>query len=259
MGAIARAAPTSSLDWKDKARLKREVRDDPYGADHHRMKKEALMKEGRSESMGSPGASGRLRMAAPRSVEDLTWESERVNTLIADMKTCPRNPKPRTLPSPMPLLGSLSTGPSSSGTDPSQVAESTPAEGQPICRRHGMPKLKLMRASMASPFAAPLLPLCCPLLSPVLSYPSAASCCPVYSLIFLLPLAVPCALSSLCCPLLSPVLSHPSAAPCCPLCSLIPLLPLTVPRALSSYPLVYLSFISSRHGTGCAWKLPTMP
>ncbi|CAI5514198.1 unnamed protein product [Closterium sp. Naga37s-1] len=198
------------------------------GADCHRPKKEALMKEGRGESMGSPG------------------------------------------------------------TSPGQTAESTPAEGQPIRRRHGMPKLELMRVSMASPFAfihwlplhlspsrayipCALSSLFSLILSPVPSHPSDPSHRPPCSLIPLFPLAVP-------------VLSHPSAAPCCPgalssLCcpllsrcslihllplavplpSLIPLLPLTVPRALSSYQPVYLSFISSRRGTGCAWKLPTMP
>ncbi|CAI5951698.1 unnamed protein product [Closterium sp. NIES-65] len=121
--------------------------------DDYTWKRDPHTNEGRGESMCTPGASGRLNPARPKTVEQLTRELELANSELATLKAKPacNGVKNRGPPSQVPPLAPLESDPSSGGLSPEVADESTPTEGQPIRRRHGMPTLEKLRHVVPNP------------------------------------------------------------------------------------------------------------
>ncbi|CAI5500192.1 unnamed protein product, partial [Closterium sp. Naga37s-1] len=114
-------------------------------------KMEPATKEGRGESMGTPGASNLPNQAGGMTVEQLMRELARRDREIADLKARPgsKGPvKPCTPPSRPPPLASLSSGPSAGGRSPGVAPESPVTEDQRVRRPHGMPTPKNLRVSV---------------------------------------------------------------------------------------------------------------
>ncbi|CAI5987898.1 unnamed protein product, partial [Closterium sp. NIES-64] len=112
------------------------------------LKMDPATKEGRGESMGTPGASNRPNVAGGKTVEQLIWELAQREREIAALKARPgaKGPvKPCTPPSRPPRIVSLSSGPSAVGLDPGVAPESPSTVDVPVRRTRGMPKPKLLK------------------------------------------------------------------------------------------------------------------
>ncbi|CAI5991010.1 unnamed protein product, partial [Closterium sp. NIES-64] len=112
------------------------------------LKMDPATKEGRGESMGTPGASSRPNVAGGKTVEQLIWELAQRDREIAALKARPgaKGPvKPCTPPSRPPRIASLSSGPSAVGLDPGVAPESPSTVDVPVRRTRGMPKPKLLK------------------------------------------------------------------------------------------------------------------
>ncbi|CAI5979446.1 unnamed protein product [Closterium sp. NIES-65] len=114
-------------------------------------KMDPATKEGRGESMGTPGASSRPDVAGGRTVEQLMRELAQRDREIAALKARPGSKgavKPCTPPSRPPPLASLSSGPSIGGLDPDVAPESPATVDVPVRRTRGMPTPKLLKVSV---------------------------------------------------------------------------------------------------------------
>ncbi|CAI5980198.1 unnamed protein product [Closterium sp. NIES-64] len=117
------------------------------------LKMDPATKEGRGESMGTPGASSRPDVAGGKTVEQLMRELAQRDREIAALKARPgaKGPvKPCTPPSRPPPLASLSSGPSAEGLDPGVALESPSTVDVPVRRTRGMPKPKLLKVVIAA-------------------------------------------------------------------------------------------------------------
>ncbi|CAI5979501.1 unnamed protein product, partial [Closterium sp. NIES-65] len=114
-------------------------------------KMDPATKEGRGESMGTPGASSRPDVAGGRTVEQLMRELAQRDREIAALKARPRSKgavKPCTPPSRPPPLASLSSGPSIGGLDPDLAPKSPATVDVAVRRTRGMPTPKLLKLSI---------------------------------------------------------------------------------------------------------------
>ncbi|CAI5986104.1 unnamed protein product, partial [Closterium sp. NIES-64] len=112
------------------------------------LKMDPATKEGRGESMGTPGASSRPNVAGGKTVEQLMRELAQRDREIAALKARPgaKGPvKPCTPPSRPPRIASLSSDPSAVGLDPGVAPESPSTVDVPVRRTRGMPKPKLLK------------------------------------------------------------------------------------------------------------------
>ncbi|CAI5999260.1 unnamed protein product, partial [Closterium sp. NIES-65] len=112
------------------------------------LKMDPATKEGRGESMGTPGASSRPNVAGGKTVEQLMRELAQRDREIAALKARPgaKGPvKPCTPPSRPPPIASLSSGPSAVGLDLGVAPESPSTVDVPVRRTRGMPKPKLLK------------------------------------------------------------------------------------------------------------------
>ncbi|CAI5936203.1 unnamed protein product [Closterium sp. NIES-64] len=112
-------------------------------------KMDPATKEGRGESMGTPGASSRPDLAGGKTVEQLMRELAQRDREIAALKARAgsKGPvKPCTPPSRPPPLASLSSGPSAGGLDPGMAPESPATVDVPVRRTRGMPTPKLLKS-----------------------------------------------------------------------------------------------------------------
>ncbi|CAI5985837.1 unnamed protein product, partial [Closterium sp. NIES-65] len=112
------------------------------------LKMDPATKEGRGESMGTPGASSPPNVAGGNTVEQLMRELAQRDREIAALKARPgaKGPvKPCTPPSRPPRIASLSSGPSAVGLDPGVAPESPSTVDVPVRRTRGMPKPKLLK------------------------------------------------------------------------------------------------------------------
>ncbi|CAI5931598.1 unnamed protein product, partial [Closterium sp. NIES-65] len=112
------------------------------------LKMDPATKEGRGESMGTPGASSRPNVAGGKTMEQLIWELAQRDREIAALKARPgaKGPiKPCTPPSRPPRIASLLSGPSAVGLDPGVAPESPSTVDVPVRRTRGMPKPKLLK------------------------------------------------------------------------------------------------------------------
>ncbi|CAI5534035.1 unnamed protein product, partial [Closterium sp. Naga37s-1] len=115
-------------------------------------KMDPATKEGRGESMGTPGASTRPDLAGGKTVEQLMRELAQRDCEIAALKARAgsKGPvKPCTPPSRPPPLASLSSGPSAGGLDPGVAPESPATVDVPVRRLRGMPTPKLLKVYFA--------------------------------------------------------------------------------------------------------------